>query len=1585
MRRHLRTLSIRAMFLVPAAALLLTLLPPGVAEAAVASGPAFSSSAVPCLNSAPPLAITRHEDTIFDDPQPATYSGLQTLTAGAPPVTQAMLSGIGSTYSIAYDDGAVSGRERLYVAAYSRRLVAYGPLGAGGVYAFDRGGAGWSYSPAASFQVPGATAAAHGPVGSTDRAAVAGVGATSLGGMTISPDGRFLYVVNIGPDRIEQYALGAGQPAHIGALTPDYTTLSTDAAARAEMVPFALEWWPHTDPSGNPVLILGVTDTMRRSATNTTAPRIYVMSTVLNQGGQATGWSRSLEQDLGVPSLRDRLDGSSFVTELPPMVQRRLKGWNAWTNDFNTMVTIGNELRYPQPLLTNIAFLRDTAPSDTAAEPIPLMALGIRDRTGDIAFNNAIIPAGEHTAIAQGDLLGYRLSGGQWELAGAGPDYFNDNALPNGGANKHIENMAGALARIPDTGTSISGAGDALVSLGLMGLRTSGLYTWAGDADSGGTPTPSNTLIGINARGATKATNLGDVEVLCSYALVGGRVWADGNGNGVRESGDAPIPGVTLDLFQGSDALSAPSVTSVTTDAAGRYLLAVRPNTSYNIRVSSASRAALRQAGYRQYSRAHAFGNPNGLARATNDSDLNPTRGYIEFSRPGQGTTTSRLTPLWSGADLRSFDIGVTRVLPTSAIGDRVWNDLDADGVQDAGEPGVRDVPVTLESTGALLQSVNTSMVTDSNGSYYFRDLAPGTYRVRVAAPAGYQLTRMDQGGDDTRDSDASAGSGLATAWFEVGPNENQGQWDFGLTGGADPWVRKSVSSPAALLAQQFTYTLSYGNRQGVAHNVVIRDALPAGLAYVSATPAPSSITGRSLAWSLGSLSAGAAGSIRITVRAPAALSPASATQQAYQNCATVTTTTTDTNPTDPDRCVDVTVQRPELTITKSAPAAVVVGDDFAYGLTFANVGAAAAANVVVSDSLPSGVTFGAFTLNPSSICAFDSAARRVSCAAGTLPPGATRAVSFTARADSTAAATVVNAAMIGGPNGAPIPGDNPADNTGTAATAVQLPNPGVRVTIAPGPFPVGDSGSITLSFTNTGTGPARASRIEATIPAAAAIGAALPAGCAVTATTAAARVVTCSLGDLAAGGAGAGSRSIPIALPPTFLADQLDVTATIVTATPERAADLGDNTSSGSAAVMRPNPFVTVAATTKSAPERGPAGWRSFVRYRVGYGNDVANPDPRRAALERARPSDRTWPAATTVLTATLPAGATLSAVTDAAGAALGGYTTSTDAQGRTALRLELGTLAARAAGAVLITVEAAASPGASLELSGEIRTASAGDDAADNAASDSTGVAQPPADIEQAGGDIRLAIRSELDPNAADTDPRNGVYVSTGRQIMWPAGEILNFTPRLVGLSLPDEASSGDPLSPYGYRARILGWSVVGLGDGGPQLLDPAARADGRGRIGCRMAGDATPPRAGSLLSGCGYSYIGAQGGGVAPSQLLAGQDAGLTEAAVARQARAYWSTQALPGLRDEVFAYTTFDRALRPVRVQVAVEVEVEVVNLHPCAPLNDWSCPPAADPSFPRERQVLADTFTVSLLAPRTVVGPGGARPGAPPAR
>lgn len=104
-------------------------------------------------------------------------------------------------------------------------------------------------------------------------------------------------------------------------------------------------------------------------------------------------------------------------------------------------------------------------------------------------------------------------------------------------------------------------------------------------------------------------------------------------------------------------------------------------------------------------------------------------------------------------------DDAVVRVKRLAELGDFVWLDANANGLQDAGEAGVAGVSVRLcDGSGAELDAV---AVTDANGGYRFSNLLPGSYSVRFTVPSGYVLSSSHEEDDDAVDSDADPETAL--------------------------------------------------------------------------------------------------------------------------------------------------------------------------------------------------------------------------------------------------------------------------------------------------------------------------------------------------------------------------------------------------------------------------------------------------------------------------------------------------------------------------------------------------------------------------------------------------------------------------------------------------------------------------------------------------------------------------------------------------------------------------------------------------------------------------------------------------------
>ena len=212
----------------------------------------------------------------------------------------------------------------------------------------------------------------------------------------------------------------------------------------------------------------------------------------------------------------------------------------------------------------------------------------------------------------------------------------------------------------------------------------------------------------------------------------------DTNGNGIQDSGEPGRPGVTVELLDCNGIV----IKTTTTDDTGFYSFTVPPG-AYQVRFSLPG--------------GFTFSPANQGADDAADSDAGAS-GVV-----GCATYTT---------DTPTIDAGL---VATASLGDFVWHDLNGDGIQSTNELGIGNVPVSLyRCDGTFVSSQDTG----GNGSYTFSNLAPGSYYVVFAKPAGYVFTTVDVG-DDALDSDADAtGKTICTA---LEPGENDPTWDAGL------------------------------------------------------------------------------------------------------------------------------------------------------------------------------------------------------------------------------------------------------------------------------------------------------------------------------------------------------------------------------------------------------------------------------------------------------------------------------------------------------------------------------------------------------------------------------------------------------------------------------------------------------------------------------------------------------------------------------------------------------------------------------------------------------------------------------------
>ncbi len=201
---------------------------------------------------------------------------------------------------------------------------------------------------------------------------------------------------------------------------------------------------------------------------------------------------------------------------------------------------------------------------------------------------------------------------------------------------------------------------------------------------------------------------------------IAGTVYQDTNGNGVFDSGEPGIAGVTLTL-SGTNTLGQPITATAVTASNGTYSFILDSN-SNSLRPGTYQIVETQPSGY--------------LAGAT---AVGTVGGTTDGSTATLGTIGSiALISAQAGINYNFGD-----VLPVTVAG-TVYQDSNGNGALDSGEPGIAGVTMTLTGTNGLGQAITATATTAANGTYTFtldsngNALRPGTYSVTETQPSGY-------------------------------------------------------------------------------------------------------------------------------------------------------------------------------------------------------------------------------------------------------------------------------------------------------------------------------------------------------------------------------------------------------------------------------------------------------------------------------------------------------------------------------------------------------------------------------------------------------------------------------------------------------------------------------------------------------------------------------------------------------------------------------------------------------------------------------------------------------------------------------
>jgi len=197
-----------------------------------------------------------------------------------------------------------------------------------------------------------------------------------------------------------------------------------------------------------------------------------------------------------------------------------------------------------------------------------------------------------------------------------------------------------------------------------------------------------------------KAIDIGATEF---QASIFGTVFDDANGNGKQDTGESGVPGVTVFIDTTNSGAFKSGDPKATTNSSGNYSFTGLVAGTYIVR----------------------------QILPTGDNQIFPTLGYGNHVTVAAGQTAT-------GANFGDQKAAVA----LGSISGTVFVDINGNGKQDPGEPGIAGVTVYDDANNnGKLDPGEISTVTNSSGVYTFSNLPAGAYLIRQVLPSGEKQT----------------------------------------------------------------------------------------------------------------------------------------------------------------------------------------------------------------------------------------------------------------------------------------------------------------------------------------------------------------------------------------------------------------------------------------------------------------------------------------------------------------------------------------------------------------------------------------------------------------------------------------------------------------------------------------------------------------------------------------------------------------------------------------------------------------------------------------------------------------------------
>ncbi len=261
---------------------------------------------------------------------------------------------------------------------------------------------------------------------------------------------------------------------------------------------------------------------------------------------------------------------------------------------------------------------------------------------------------------------------------------------------------------------------------------------------------------------------------------IGNFVWDDLDHDGRQDAGEPGLANVTVQLWNSS---KTDLIAQTNTNSSGAYTVIAPVPGNYRLRV-------ILPGFFDSFS-------PKDQASGDDqkDSDINPSGTNIGFTDVFNLASNVISTGIYDAGIIVYRPPTPTRTPTPINIGNFIWHDVNGDGHQDNGEPGIGGVTVQLWNSGLSL--LLDTDVTNSSGAYAVIAPVPGDYRLRIILTEGAIVTLRDQG-DDQLDSDFYASGGFRgiTDAFNLASNViSTTKYDGGLSSPPD-WPANGLYLP---------------------------------------------------------------------------------------------------------------------------------------------------------------------------------------------------------------------------------------------------------------------------------------------------------------------------------------------------------------------------------------------------------------------------------------------------------------------------------------------------------------------------------------------------------------------------------------------------------------------------------------------------------------------------------------------------------------------------------------------------------------------------------------------------------------------